>query len=53
MKIIIEENHSDERSTEIENLLKERDYMIQSFVTEIKNGEWSFLFFNAKYSGRL
>lgn len=50
MKITIDENNSDERSAEIENRLKEQDYRVQPFVTEIKNGEWSFLFFNGKYS---
>ncbi|MCJ7934099.1 MAG: hypothetical protein MUW56_10805 [Chryseobacterium sp.] len=39
-----------ERSVEIENLLKVQDYMVQPFVEEIKNGEWSFIFFNGKYS---
>lgn len=38
------------RMEEIRLLLQERDYMVQPFVEEIKNGEWSFLFFNGKYS---
>lgn len=39
-----------ERTEEISQLLKADDYIVQPFVEEIKNGEWSFLFFNGKYS---
>ncbi|AZB00868.1 hypothetical protein EG359_15180 [Chryseobacterium joostei] len=48
--ITVSKDNFNERSTEIEQLLKEQDYMVQPFVEEIKNGEWSFLFFNGKYS---
>lgn len=48
--ITVSRNNFDERSAEIEQLLKEQDYMVQPFVEEIQNGEWSFLFFNGKYS---
>ncbi|RXM39779.1 hypothetical protein BOQ62_09500 [Chryseobacterium sp. CH21] len=48
--ITVSKDNFDERSAEIETLLKEQDYMVQPFVEEIKNGEWSFLFFNGKYS---
>ncbi len=48
--ITVSRNNFDERLVEIEQLLKEQDYMVQPFVEEIKNGEWSFLFFNGKYS---
>lgn len=48
--ITVSKDNLDERSMEIEQLLKEQDYMVQPFVEEIKNGEWSFLFFNGKYS---
>ncbi|MFP3832643.1 RimK family alpha-L-glutamate ligase [Chryseobacterium sp. SIMBA_028] len=48
--ITVSKDNLDERSIEIEQLLKEQDYMVQPFVEEIKNGEWSFLFFNGKYS---
>ncbi|MEJ5050979.1 hypothetical protein WH221_14205 [Chryseobacterium culicis] len=48
--ITVNRDHFNERSAEIETLLKEQDYMVQPFVDEIKNGEWSFLFFNGKYS---
>jgi glutathione synthase/RimK-type ligase-like ATP-grasp enzyme len=48
--ITVSKDNFNERSIEIETLLKEQDYMVQPFVDEIKNGEWSFLFFNGKYS---
>ncbi|PWN64484.1 ATP-grasp domain-containing protein [Chryseobacterium oncorhynchi] len=48
--VTVSKSNFDERSREIEQLLKEQDYMVQPFVEEIKNGEWSFLFFNGKYS---
>lgn len=48
--ITIDKNSSQERITEIAQLLKVEDYIVQPFVEEIKNGEWSFLFFNGKYS---
>lgn len=48
--ITVSKDNFNERSAEIETLLKEQDYMVQPFVDEIKNGEWSFLFFNGKYS---
>lgn len=48
--ITVNKNNLQERTNEIEKLLKAADYMVQPFVEEIKNGEWSFLFFNGKYS---
>ncbi|WP_347218177.1 hypothetical protein [Chryseobacterium sp.] len=48
--VTISRDNFDERSKEIDQFLKEQDYMVQPFVEEIKNGEWSFLFFNGKYS---
>ncbi|UKB79586.1 RimK family alpha-L-glutamate ligase [Chryseobacterium sp. MEBOG07] len=48
--ITVSIDNFNERSVEIETLLKEQDYMVQPFVDEIRNGEWSFLFFNGKYS---
>lgn len=35
---------------EINTSLKNNDFIVQPFVTEIKDGEWSFVFFNGKYS---
>ncbi|AZA81483.1 hypothetical protein C1637_02610 [Chryseobacterium lactis] len=48
--ITVDKNNIEERSVEIKELLKEQDYLVQPFVEEIKEGEWSFLFFNGKYS---
>lgn len=48
--ITVDRSNYNELSGEIEQLLKEQDYIVQPFVEEIKNGEWSFLFFNGKYS---
>jgi glutathione synthase/RimK-type ligase-like ATP-grasp enzyme len=48
--LIVDQKNYDERLFEINELLKEQDYIVQPFVDEIKNGEWSFLFFNGKYS---
>ncbi|MEG0928875.1 ATP-grasp domain-containing protein [Chryseobacterium sp.] len=48
--VTVSKSNFDERSSEINQLLKEQDYMVQPFVEEIKTGEWSFLFFNGKYS---
>lgn len=48
--VTISRDNTEERSKEINELLKEQDYIVQPFVEEIKNGEWSFLFFNGKYS---
>ncbi|MFP3595081.1 RimK family alpha-L-glutamate ligase [Chryseobacterium sp. SIMBA_029] len=48
--ITVNKSNLNERTQEIEQLLKTEDYIVQPFVEEIKNGEWSFLFFNSKYS---
>lgn len=48
--ITVNKDNLQERAEEIKQLLKAEDYIIQPFVEEIKNGEWSFLFFNGKYS---
>jgi len=48
--IFLDRNNLEERAEEIGKLLKAEDYIVQPFVEEIKNGEWSFLFFNRKYS---
>lgn len=48
--ITVSRENFEDRFGEITQLLKEQDYMVQPFVEEIKNGEWSFLFFNGKYS---
>ncbi|RFS26723.1 hypothetical protein DVR12_02750 [Chitinophaga silvatica] len=48
--ITVNKNTLKEHKAEIENLLMAEDYIVQPFAEEIKNGEWSFLFFNGKYS---
>jgi glutathione synthase/RimK-type ligase-like ATP-grasp enzyme len=48
--LIVNKNNLNERIEEIGQLLKAEDYIVQPFVKEIKNGEWSFLFFNSQYS---
>ncbi|MDN5396490.1 MAG: hypothetical protein L0G39_19285 [Chryseobacterium sp.] len=48
--LTVNKNNLKERTEEIDQLLKSEDYIIQPFVEEIKNGEWSFLFFNGQYS---
>jgi glutathione synthase/RimK-type ligase-like ATP-grasp enzyme len=48
--LIVNKDNLNERIEEIGQLLKAEDYIVQPFVKEIKNGEWSFLFFNSQYS---
>ncbi|MCT2406495.1 hypothetical protein NZD88_02870 [Chryseobacterium antibioticum] len=48
--LTVNKNNLKERTEEIGELLKAEDYIVQPFVEEIKNGEWSFLFFNGQYS---
>lgn len=48
--VIVNKDNLNERIEEIGQLLKAEDYIVQPFVKEIKNGEWSFLFFNSQYS---
>jgi glutathione synthase/RimK-type ligase-like ATP-grasp enzyme len=36
--------------SKLEELLKDNDVLIQKFIEEIQNGEWSLLFFDKKYS---
>lgn len=48
--LTVDKNNLKERTEEIQQLLKAEDYIVQPFVEEIKNGEWSFLFFNGQYS---
>lgn len=48
--IIVNKSNLKERTEEIGQLLKTEDYIVQPFIKEIKNGEWSFIFFNSKYS---
>ncbi len=51
--VLVDRNNLEERTEEIGKLLKADDYIVQPFIEKIKNGEWSFLFFNRKYSHSL
>jgi glutathione synthase/RimK-type ligase-like ATP-grasp enzyme len=42
-----------EIATNLESWLQEEPYMLQPYVKEIQNGEWSLLFFGGKYSHSL
>lgn len=47
----IDQSDAKEYQTKVDDLLKERDVLIQEFLPEIQtDGEWSLLFFNRKYS---
>jgi glutathione synthase/RimK-type ligase-like ATP-grasp enzyme len=48
--ITVNKNNMAEKKAMIDALLLEEDYLVQPFMKEIKEGEWSFLFFNGKYS---
>ncbi len=48
--LIVDRENFNEKAAAINILLQEEDYLVQPFITEIKNGEWSFLFFNGVYS---
>lgn len=48
--VTVNKSNFHERSADIEQWLKNEDYIVQPFVNEILDGEWSFLFFNGKYS---
>ncbi len=48
---VIEINDFTEKSKIINSLLLKEEYLVQPFVEEIINdGEWSFIFFNSKFS---
>ena len=40
----------DSKKEQLEQLLEAGDYIVQPFIHEIKDGEWSFVFFNGVYS---
>ena len=46
---LISKNEAGNQET-FEALIKENDVLIQKFIDEIKDGEWSLIFFNKKYS---
>ena len=48
--IILEKANVEARKDEVNALLAEEDFLVQPFIPEIREGEWSFLFFNGSYS---
>ncbi|MEQ1624698.1 MAG: hypothetical protein ABL870_08410 [Sediminibacterium sp.] len=48
--IILDEESIVQQSDAINLLLSEEEYIVQPFVKEISDGEWSFIFFNEQYS---
>lgn len=48
--IVLDEVSIVQQSDAINILLSEEEYILQPFIKEISNGEWSFVFFNGQYS---
>ena len=48
--LVLTQNNLASEINKINLLLKEESYLIQPYEKEILKGEWSFLFFNQKYS---
>lgn len=51
--LVIDQEHLNTAQQEIHLLLQEESYMVQPFMEEVREGEWSFLFFNGNYSHSL
>lgn len=47
---IVEEATIAKQSTAINLLLSTDEYIVQPFIKEVSEGEWSFIFFNGQYS---
>lgn len=47
---IINKSEAGEQQPRIHSFMDEKNYIIQPFIEEIKQGEWSLFFFNGKYS---
>lgn len=47
---IVERDHYLEKKSEIMTLLKDIDLIAQPFMEQVREGEWSFLFFGGEYS---
>ncbi len=47
---LLHKEDSQDYIPQINQLLELEDFIVQPFIEEIKDGEWSFLFFNGKYS---
>lgn len=48
--IVINKGNITEKAAILSELVSTEDYLVQPFVPEINNGEWSFIFFNGQYS---
>jgi len=48
--IIVRKEDFASQQHNVNALLQHEDFIVQPFVKEISNGEWSFIFFNSKYS---
>ena len=48
--VLIDKKDFAENTLRLNQLLKNEDFIVQPFVKEIQEGEWSFLFFNGNYS---
>ncbi|MFT3700991.1 MAG: hypothetical protein QM802_01365 [Agriterribacter sp.] len=48
--IVIQKDSSFEQRAKVIALLSEADYLVQPLMHEVQNGEWSFVFFNGRYS---
>ncbi|NLU95482.1 RimK family alpha-L-glutamate ligase [Chitinophaga sp. Ak27] len=51
--LILQPGSVAQREAQVHEWLRDESYIIQPFMEEIKEGEWSFLFFNGKYSHSL
>ena len=48
--IALLKGHTADYANQVNNLLLEGSYVVQPFMQEIKDGEWSFIFFNGQFS---
>lgn len=48
--IILKKESAALQRSNVEAFLQEGDYMVQPLMHEVQEGEWSFIFFNGKYS---
>lgn len=48
--LVIDKSYNNDTLTDFIRLVSNGDYIAQPMMEEIQNGEWSFIFFNEKYS---
>ncbi|WP_288446117.1 hypothetical protein [uncultured Chryseobacterium sp.] len=48
--IVLDKHNTDRDSETVVKLLKEGDYIVQPMMSQIQDGEWSFIFLGGKYS---